>query len=360
MAGMILILGSSNVDLILPTRRFHDPGETIQGGNTTMVFGGKGANQAIAAKRLGGTVRFLTKLGSDSHGDSYFRYLVQSGVEPKYLLRDKKLPTGLALIQCVPSGENRIIVSPGANSVLSARDVGDPTGLWKEVSIVTTQLETPLPTVEAALRIARRRGVVTILNPAPVVSLSSKILSLVDFLIPNEVEAQQLSGIRMKRKADIPPMAEQLLRRGAKNVILTLGSQGSYFRGEQEDFWMKAFRVKVVDTTAAGDAFVGAFACSLAEGKPIREALRWANGAGALAATRMGAQPSLPSRRDLENFLESQAGDLKKRYKGGRHQVLHDAKADLIAALCEAPHNEDLLERMPIRGKDRSKGDSSA
>jgi ribokinase len=313
MTGTILVLGSSNVDLILPTPRFHDPGETIQGGNMVRVFGGKGANQAIAAKRLGGTVRFLTKLGSDFHGDSYFRYLSRTGLERKYLLRDKKLPTGMALIQWVPSGENRIIVSPGANSALSARDVGNPIGLWKGVSIVTTQLETPLPAVEAALRIARRRGVVTILNPAPAVNLSSKILSLVNFLIPNEFEAQQLSGIRMKKKADLPPMAERLLRRGPKNVVITLGGQGSYFRSNQEEFWLKAFPVKTVDTTAAGDAFVGAFACALAEGKSNKEALRMANGAGALAATKRGAQPSLPSRRDLENFLESQAGDLKKR-----------------------------------------------
>lgn len=305
MTGTILVLGSSNVDLILATPRFHDPGETIQGGNMVRVFGGKGANQAIAAKRLGCTVRFLTKLGSDFHGDSYFRYLARTGLERRYLLRDKKLPTGMALIQWIPSGENRIIVSPGANGALSARDVRKHSGLWKEVSIFITQLETPLPAVEAALRIARRRGVVTILNPAPAATLSAEILSLVDFLVPNEVEAQRLSGIRMKKKTDLPPMAAKLLRRGPKNVVMTLGAQGSYFRNDREEFWMKAFPVKTVDTTAAGDAFVGAFACGLAEGKPIKEALRMANGAGALAATKRGAQPSLPSRRELEIFFST-------------------------------------------------------
>lgn len=313
MTGTILVLGSSNVDLILPTPRFHDPGETIQGGNMLRVFGGKGANQAIAAKRLGGTVRFLTKLGSDSHGDSYFRYLARTGLERKYLLRDKKLPTGMAFIQWIPSGENRIIVSPGANSGLSVSDVRKHAGLWKEVSIFITQLETPFPAMEAALRIARRRGVVTIFNPAPAAILSAKILSLVDFLVPNEVEAQRLSGIRMKKKADLPLVAEKLLRRGSKNVVITLGGQGSYFRSEGEELRMKAFPVKTVDTTAAGDAFVGAFACALAEGKPIKEALRMANGAGALAATKRGAQPSLPSLRELENFLHRQAGALPKR-----------------------------------------------
>ncbi len=309
MTGTILVLGSSNVDLILPTPRFHDPGETIQGGKPVTAFGGKGANQAIAAQRLGGTVRFLTKLGSDFHGDSYFQYLARTGLDRKYLLRDKKLPTGMALIQWIPTGENRIIISPGANSALSASDVRKHSGLWKEVSIFITQLETPLPAVEAAMKAARRYGVVTILNPAPVATLSPKILSLVDFLVPNEVEAQQLSGIRMRKKADLPPMAERLLRRGPKNVVITLGTRGSYFRSNREEFWMKAFRVKAVDTTAAGDAFVGAFACGLAEGKPIQEALRMANGAGALAATKLGAQPSLPSRRELEKFFQNQGKD---------------------------------------------------
>jgi ribokinase len=313
MAGMILVLGSSNVDLILTTPRFHDPGETIQGGNVVTVFGGKGANQAIAAKRLGGSVRFLTKLGGDFHGDAYLRYLARNGLERRYLLQDRKLPTGIAFIQRIPNGENRIIVSPGANSALTSRDVRKHTAAWKDVSIFVTQLETPLPAVEAALKIARSRGAVTILNPSPATALSSKILPFIDFLVANEKEAQLLSGIRMKQKKDLPRMAERFLRLGVKRVIITLGSQGSYSHGEREAFWMKAFRVKTVDTTAAGDAFVGALAGSLATGHSIREALRMANAAGALAAARLGAQPSLPSRRELENFLQSQAGGLHKR-----------------------------------------------
>jgi ribokinase len=297
----------------LTTPRFHDPGETVQGGNVVTVFGGKGANQAIAAKRLGGSVRFLTKLGSDFHGDAYLRYLARNGLERRYLLRDKKLPTGLAFIQRIPNGENRIIVSPGANSALTPRDVRKCTAAWKDVSLFVTQLETPLPAVQAALKIARSRGAVTILNPSPVTSLSSEIFPLIDFLVANEKEAQLLSAIRMKQKKDLPRMAERLLCLGVKSVIITLGSQGSYFRGEREAFWMKAFRVKTVDTTAAGDAFVGALAGSLAAGHSMREALRIANAAGALAATRLGAQPSLPSLRELEKFLQNQAGGLPKR-----------------------------------------------
>jgi len=304
MRNRILVLGSSNIDLILRVPRFHNPGETITGGNLVTAFGGKGANQAIAAKRLGGEVLFLTKLGNDSFGESYRKYLTESGLPPRFLLQDKRLPSGVAIIELIPRGENRIIVSPGANGSLSVKDLQKHHDAWSGVGVFVVQLETPMNTVKEGLLLARKKGCLTILNPAPAALLSPEILSLVDFLVPNEWEAQSLSGIKMKGKKDLPRIGQKLLDRDVKNVVITLGAQGLYFKNRDEEIWMDAFRVKAVDTTAAGDAFMGALACGLAAGKPIRKALRMANAAGGLAATRLGAQPSLPNRRELERFLE--------------------------------------------------------
>jgi len=304
MKGRILVLGSSNVDLILRIPRFHHPGETLTGENLVTAFGGKGANQAIAARRLGGEVVFLTKLGNDSFGESYREYLTQNGLPARFLLQDSKLPTGVALIELIPKGENRIIVSPGANGALSVKDLLKHRMLWKGVEVFVTQLEIPLETVAKGLALAKGKGSLTILNPAPAVPLPPKVLSLVDFLVPNEWEAQTLAGMKMKGKKDLPAMARRLLDKGPGNVVITLGAKGLYFQNRDEEIWMDAFRVKAVDSTAAGDAFMGALACGLAEGKPIREVLLWANAAGALATTKLGAQLSLPRRKEVERLLE--------------------------------------------------------
>ena len=311
-AGTILFLGSSNMDLIVRVPRFHHPGETITGKNLTTAFGGKGANQAIASKRLGGRVRFITKLGNDPYGADYHRHLVRNGIDPKGILKDRKNPTGIALIELNPEGENRIIVSPGANGALSRGDLKSRNLLWKGVRVFVTQLEIPAATVKMGLEMARHRGAMTLLNPSPPVTLSSDILSLVDFLVPNEWEAQFLTGIKRKGRESFRRMAQQLLGMGARNVVITLGSNGLFFKNREGEIWMNAFRVKVTDTTAAGDAFLGGLACGLSEGWPIEEVLRFANGAGALATTRLGAQPSLPQRKELERFLggcvENRAG----------------------------------------------------
>lgn len=304
MKGRILVMGSSNIDFILRVPRFPNPGETITGENLVTAFGGKGANQAIAARRLGGKVLFLTKLGNDSFGESYRKYLSDHGLPSRFLLQDKKLPTGAAAIELIPRGENRIVVSPGANGSLSVRDLQKHPDLWQGIKVFVTQLETPLDTVAKGLLLARKKGSLTILNPAPVIPLPARVLSLVDFLVPNEWEAQSLSGMKMKGKKDLPRIAQRLLDRGVKNVVITLGAQGLYFKNRDEEIWMDAFRVKAVDTTAAGDAFMGGLARGLAAEKSVGEALKMANAAGALAATRLGAQPSLPNRMELKRFLE--------------------------------------------------------
>ena len=303
MKAKILVVGSSNVDLVLKVPRFHEPGETIIGESLVTVFGGKGANQAIAAKRLGSKVGFVTKLGDDHYGQTYRWYLVQNGLDPKCILKDEELPTGIALIELNPKGENRIIVSPGANGSLSKNDLKKLAPFWKGIHVFVTQLEIPFETVKMALKMATDQGALTLLNPSPPIQLGPDILSLADFLVLNETEAQLLSNSKMKRKKDIQKMAGRLLDMGTKNLVITLGPKGLFFKNKAEEIWMKAFRVKAVDTTAAGDAFMGAIAHGLSENRPIREVLRLANAAGALATTKLGAQPSLPLGKEVEAFL---------------------------------------------------------
>ena len=303
MGKKILVLGNCNVDFVFKIPRFHHPGETILAESQATFFGGKGANQAITAKRLGGNVQFITKVGNDLYGKSYREHLIKNGLDRKLILEDKKNSTGMAMIELTPKGENRIVAFLGANGSLSVNDLNRLQGYWKGVDVFVTQLEIPLPTVEQGLKLAKDQGGLTLLNPSPPAQLSPHLLSLVDFIVPNEWEAQFLTGIKWKGNQEIQKIAKRLLDMGVKNVVITLGPKGLFFKNRSEEFWMKAFRVKVVDTTAAGDAFLGALAYGLAEKKPIQEVLRIANGAGALATTKPGAQPSLPFKKDLDIFL---------------------------------------------------------
>jgi ribokinase len=303
MGKKILILGNSNVDFVFTIPRFHQPGETILAEGRATFFGGKGANQAITARRLGGGVSFITKVGNDLYGKSYRQHLIKHGLARKLILEDRKHPTGMAIIELTPKGENRIVSFLGANGSLSVKDLVGLQSCWRGVNVFVTQLEPPLPTVEKGVRLAKAQGSLILLNPSPPAQLSRRLLSWVDFIVPNEKEAQSLTGINWNGKQDIRKMAEKLLKMGAKNVVITLGPKGLFFKNRSEEFWMKAFKVNVVDTTAAGDAFLGALAVGLSENRPIREALEFANGAGALATTKLGAQPSLPFRKDLEAFL---------------------------------------------------------
>src|SRR4030042_6436201 len=218
MEGRILILGSSNIDLILKVPRFHQPGETTAADDRAPACGGKGPKQAVAAKRLGGKVAFVTKLGNDHYGHSYHRYLVKNGLPSECLLKDKKLPTGIALIELTAKGENRIVVSPGSNSSLSVDDLRRCSLLFRKIKVFVTQLVISIETVRMGLKMAKRYDALTLLNPSPSRPLSTEILSLTDFLVPNELEAQSLTGLRMKKDQDIPMIAARLLKMGVKNV----------------------------------------------------------------------------------------------------------------------------------------------
>lgn len=303
MKKKILIIGNSNIDFIFKVPYLPSPGETIIADNMITAFGGKGANQAITLKQLGAKVIFLTKLGKDPYGEKYRSYLIEKGIESKWILKDRKLLTGMAIIELSAKGENRIVVSPGANASLSSKDIEKINSKWNEINIFLTQLEIPFETVNIGLKLARKNGAITLLNPSPAKKLPINILSMVDYLIPNEVEAEILSGIKIKKDIDIERIGEVLLEMGSKNIVITLGDRGLFFKNKGEEIWMEAFKVNVVDTTAAGDAFLGAFAYSINEELPIRDVLKFANASGALATTKLGAQPSLPTKKELDEFL---------------------------------------------------------
>lgn len=296
----VIVIGSSNLDLTVAADRLPRPGETVLGGELSRSIGGKGANQAVAAKRAGADVVLLTKLGNDPNGWLVEQHLLSVGLPKEGLLQDPARPTGVALIVVDRTGQNQITVAPGSNQSLTAEDVRRATSLIAGNDVLLVQLEIPLDTVAEALRIAKKNGVITILNPAPAVPLPTDVLKLVDVLTPNEGEAQLLSG-----QTDPEEAAHVVLYKGVRSVVVTLGERGALLREAQIRRVFPAFSVQAVDTTGAGDAFSGALACALAEGQAIGDAIVFATAAGALTTTKRGAQESLPIRADIERLCEA-------------------------------------------------------
>ena len=299
----IVVIGSSNTDMVIRTPRIPRPGETVLGGEFFMAPGGKGANQAVAAARAGGEVHFVARVGDDVFGQQSLDGFVSDGIHIDLILRDKDAPSGVALIIVGPDGENCIAVASGSNARLGVADVRLAKPVISSADIVLMQLESPLETVREAAVIAASAGVPVVLNPAPARALSDDILGRVAYLTPNETEAEILTGITLIKKSDLAKAADALLAKGIKAVLITLGSKGVYVATREKKEVMPAFKVIPVDTTAAGDAFNGALAVALAEGRPLLEAARFANAAAALATTKMGAQPSLAGRDDIEKLL---------------------------------------------------------
>jgi ribokinase len=298
MSKPILVVGSLNMDLVVRVARHPRVGETLLGGEFQTFPGGKGANQAVAAARLGAAVRMIGCVGSDAFGAGLLAAVEKDGVDTSCIRKDDSAASGVALITVSQDGQNTIVVAAGANAQLSAQDVLSAEAAFEDAGAVVLQLEIPLPAVEAAARLGRKHGAVVLLNPAPAQPLSDGLLALVDYLIPNQTELQQLAGL-----SNLDHAASALLGRGVRNLVVTLGEQGARWVSAAGMVDAPAFKVQAVDTVAAGDAFVGAFAVALAEGRPVAQALRYGNAAGALAVTRAGAQPSLPSRAELEAFL---------------------------------------------------------
>jgi ribokinase len=304
MTARVAVAGSLNMDLVVRAPRIPQPGETIIGSDFRNVPGGKGANQAVAAARLGAEVSMVGRVGHDTFAESLLENLAADGVDHAYVTRDPKAATGVALIVVDDTGENSIVVASGANARFSPADVDLAEEALVNADVLLLQLESPLETVRRAAELARAHGAKVLLNPAPARDLPDGLLSLVDVLIPNETEAALLTDRSVRSEEHARGAAEALLASGVETVIVTLGEQGALLAREGTFTLVPAFQVEAVDTTAAGDAFVGGFAIALAEGRPLQEAVRWGNAAGALAATKMGAQPSLPTREALERLLE--------------------------------------------------------
>lgn len=299
----IVVIGSSNTDLIIRVPRIPRAGETLLGGEFMSAAGGKGANQAVGAARSGGKAALIARVGTDAFGDRAIAGLRRDGVDVSCVFRDKLAVSGVALIFVARDGENSIAVAGGANAKLSPADVKKAAGVIRSAALLVAQLETPLATVIAAALVAEKAGVPVILNPAPARALPNRLLKLISILTPNETEAELLTGIKVTNEAAAARACAKLRSRGVRTVILTLGARGAYLAGVSEQHLVTGFKVKAVDSTAAGDIFNGALAVALAERKSLREAVRFANAAAALSVTRPGAQPSAPNRAEIERFL---------------------------------------------------------
>lgn len=303
MSPSVTVIGSINMDLVVRSPRIPLPGETIIGSGFHTVPGGKGANQAVAAAWLGADVAMVGRVGDDAFGDELLESLVAAQVDPWFVARDRKQASGVALIVVDDAGQNSIVVIPGANMALAPGEVVDAEPVIEDADVLLLQLEIPLETVIVAAKLGREHGAKVVLNPAPARPVPEELLSLVDVLVPNERETELLTGLAVDDLAHGQEAARGLLATGVETVILTLGAQGALLAYGHETLHVPAFEVEVVDTTAAGDAFLGGFAVALAEGKDLAEAVRWGNAAGALAATKLGAQPSLPGRPEVEQLL---------------------------------------------------------
>lgn len=303
----ILVVGSSNTDMIARVPRIPCPGETILGRGFITAAGGKGANQAVAAARAGGDVSFIACVGNDMFGERALAGFARERINVRFVKRDSRQPSGVALIFVSDSGENSIAVAPGANAQLLPGDVQRARSEFKRADVLLAQLETPLPTVIAAIKLAARNRVLTVLNPAPARRLPHDLLRHVAILTPNENEAELLTGIKLTSVASGLQAAARLRARGIQTVIITLGAKGALVANERGHVLVPGFKVKPVDTTAAGDVFNGALAVALAEGLALQAAVRFANAAAAISVTRMGAQPSAPTRRQIARLLASHA-----------------------------------------------------
>lgn len=296
----IVVVGSANVDLVARVPALPIPGETVLGSEFVQVMGGKGANQAVAAAKLGAEVSFVAAIGIDTYGDACKTSYRSVGIDTRFLQRTQDAATGIALIGVAASGENSIIVVPGANSHLRSFHVDDAADAIRNADALMVQLEIPAETVGRAVAIAHAAGTRVILNPAPFRKLSPDLLRQINVLTPNLTEAEQLLGNVLGERKQL---AEQICALGVENVVMTMGAAGAIAANTEGTYTVPAFPVDAVDSTGAGDAFNAGLAIALAEGANLREAAGFASAAAAVSVTRIGAQPSLPTRAEVEALL---------------------------------------------------------
>ena len=297
----IIVIGSSNTDMVVRSEHLPRPGESVVGSGFMMAGGGKGANQAVAVARMGHRVIFAAALGDDMFGDAALSGYQRFGIDTSFIVR-KDTPSGVALIMVDSEGQNSISVALGANNALTIDDVLPALEQIDAGDIVLLQLEIPMATIEAVVAIASAKGAKVILNPAPAATVSENILSKLYLITPNQAEAQTLTGIEVKDEVTANLAAQVLCSRGVDRVVITMGSLGAYLYEDGKGVIIPAKRVAAVDTTAAGDVYNGALCAALAEGMTLVEALSFATKASAISVTRVGAQPSVPTREEVDNF----------------------------------------------------------
>ncbi|GJH42913.1 ribokinase [Pasteurella canis] len=302
----LTVLGSVNADHVISVPHFAKPGETLTGSNYHIAYGGKGANQAVAAARLGANIDFIACIGDDDIGQAMKKAFAQDGMNTDAVVEIKNKMTGIAMIQVSASGENSIVISAGANAYLNEDIIDTFADKIIQADALLMQLETPLSAVISAAKLAKSSHTQVILNPAPAQALPDELLTLLDMITPNETETEILTGVKVVDEQSAQQAAQVFHQKGIKTVLITLGSKGVYVSQQgQTSEVVAGFRVEAKDTTAAGDTFNGALMTALLEDKPLAEAIRFAHAAAAISVTRQGAQPSIPTREETLNFLKN-------------------------------------------------------
>ena len=301
----ITVIGSSNTDLVAKVPKLPSPGETVMGTDFIVAPGGKGANQAVAIARIGGDVTFIAKIGTDDNGNRSLENFKKDGINTDFVFQTDEAPSGVALIFVDKNGENMLVPVLGSNGKLCPNDIDKARIAIEKADIVVLQLEIPLETVEYAIKIAYKANVPIVLNPAPARKLEPDLIKMVSYITPNETEAEILTDIKVVDDHTVEKSGKKLLEFGANTAIITLGKRGAMVVTNNSSELVPAFAVKAVDATAAGDAFTGGFAYAIATGKDVISSARFGNAVAGLTVTKMGAQPSMPTKDELEDFLRN-------------------------------------------------------
>jgi ribokinase len=299
----IVVVGSSNTDMVIKCEKFPSPGETLLGGAFFMNPGGKGANQAVAAARAGGEVVFIARVGTDIFGNEALQQFKNEGIDTQHVVEDANHPSGVALITVDAAGENTIVVASGANNALAKSDIINAESIIGDTDILLVQLEIAIATVEYVAKLGKAKKSKVILNPAPATQLSDTIYDGLFLISPNETEAEILTGIAITNHAGIEEAARILKAKGVQNVVITLGKEGAYVLTDTLDTYVPAPKVVSIDTTAAGDVFNGALAVAISEGKELMDAVVFACTAAAISVTKLGAQASAPQREEIDEMV---------------------------------------------------------
>ncbi len=301
----IVVIGSSNVDLIMKMDHLPEKGETVTNAEFFQVYGGKGANQAVAAARAGGNVAFVSCVGEDAYTPQMVRNYNNDGIDTRFVFLEKGEVSGHALIMIGQTGENIISVAPGANYLLTPDKIDEALPVIENAAMIVMQYEIQEETIKYVIDIANKKGIPVMWNCAPARAFDLSYIPKINILVLNEVEAGFLAEMQVENETHAEKAAQKLVDSGVEKVIITLGSKGAFVLTKTEKVSVPAFKVEAVDTTAAGDTFCGAFAVALVEGKSLKDSLQFASVAAAISVTRMGAQPSAPTRKEIDEFLKN-------------------------------------------------------